>query len=343
MLTHYDEDFVEGAVSLCTSGGHAAIPTAQIRRFQAEREKCYAVLDPDERNAAFFQVHLAWFREWRLDQTLQSFVEEFPLLTKALHLLAWRKARTQSDEGAELYVQSRAGVSPAQSSARRCDTVSASDAAGAAGTGETPALPSRNAVVAMRPERFERNGCLGLFLRHELTHLHDMVDPSFGYSPELPPLGRVTAPPRLIRERYRLLWDITIDARLRRVGHAVSGTREQQEKLFQRAYAFWGEEQRRSVFGELSSTLEPRHARLLTLAADPRDLAHAAGPLPGSPCPLCGFSTFEWAAVGLLNDSSRARLKSEFPHWIPEQGLCKRCAETYEVSGQFELPPTVCL
>jgi hypothetical protein len=317
MITRYDEDFVESAVSLCASGRRADIPPAQIRRFQAEREKCYTVLDPDERNAAFFQVHLAWFREWRLDQTLQSFVDELPLLTKALHILAWRKARNQSDEGAELYVQSRAGVSPA--------------------------LPSRNAVVATRPERFERNECLGLLLRHELTHLHDMVDPTFGYSPELSQLGPVTAPPRLIRERYRLLWDITIDARLSRAGHAVSRTREQQEKLFHRVYSFWPEDQRRAVFDELSSTLEPTHTRLLALASDPRDLAHTVGPLPGSPCPLCGFSTFEWAEVTLLSESSCAQLKAEFPHWRPEQSLCKRCAETYEVSGRFELPSTVCL
>jgi hypothetical protein len=195
----------------------------------------------------------------------------------------------------------------------------------------------------MRPERFERKEGLGLFLRHEFTHLSDMVDPSFGYFPELPQAGRVSAPQRLIRERYRLLWDITIDDRLSSAGHAVSLTREDRERLFNRAYSFWHEDQRRAVFAELSSSPGPTHARLLALASDPRDLAHTLGPLPGSPCPLCGFSTFDWADVTLLNESSHAALRTEFPHWTAEQGFCKRCAEIYEVTGKFELPSTVCL
>ena len=66
-----------------------------------------------------------------------------------------------------------------------------------------PAL--RHGVLALRPERFEREDDFARFLRHELTHLQDMVDPAFGYSPDLVQSGFNTAQRRLTRERYRLL------------------------------------------------------------------------------------------------------------------------------------------
>jgi len=66
MQLRYDDDFVEGAVFVCASGRGHHPPPLQVRRFHGEREKLYAILDPDERNTAFFKLHLEWFREWEL-------------------------------------------------------------------------------------------------------------------------------------------------------------------------------------------------------------------------------------------------------------------------------------
>src|SRR5262245_52753949 len=109
MHLRYDDDFVEAAVFLCASGRRPGAPALQIRRFHAERERCYPVADPDERNAAFFRVHLGWFREWGLEQLLTSLLQEYPLLPGALNVLAFRQGRGHNEEGAELYV-SGAGV-----------------------------------------------------------------------------------------------------------------------------------------------------------------------------------------------------------------------------------------
>ena len=66
MQLRYDEDLVEAAVFVRASGTGRGIPRLQLARFHREREKLYAILDPDARNTAFFKLHLDWFREWGL-------------------------------------------------------------------------------------------------------------------------------------------------------------------------------------------------------------------------------------------------------------------------------------
>jgi hypothetical protein len=309
MHLRYDDDFVEAAVFLCASGRRPGAPALQIRRFHAERERCYTVADPDERNAAFFKVHLGWFREWGLEQLLTGLLSEYPLLPGALNVLAFRQARTKNEEGAELYVS--AGV--------------------------------RNAMVALRMDRLERDAPLLRFLRHEFMHLHDMVDPAFGYSPQVHLPTHNQTQQRITRERYRLLWDVTIDGRLTRVGRETMNGHAQHQALFERAFSFWPEEKRVSVFESHWNERAPRHANILALAADPRDLSHAQEPLPGGSCPLCHFPTFEWTNITALAAETLATLCVQFPQWRPDHGACKRCVEIYELAGKFEAPATMLL
>lgn len=308
MRLSYDEELVESAVFLCAEGQRPGVDPAEIRRFHAERERCYAERNPDARNAAFHRCHLAWFRQWQLEALLLNVLGEFPLIAQHAALLAWRRAIAAKDEGAELFVREDG---------------------------------TRNAVVALRAERFTDDAAVRRLLRHEFTHLSDMLDPAFGYTPELRATGPVPTPQRLARDRYRLLWDVTIDGRLTRAGHAVQTSREQHERAFHRAYAFWPEERRAEVFAHLWSSDAPRHAELLDLATDPRDLQHTRQPLPGAPCPLCHFPTFHWADANALDATDVANISRHFPDWSAEQGLCDRCREIYAVASRFAYPPTV--
>ena len=296
MNLRYDDDFVEAAVFLAASGKRFGVPPAQIRRFHAERERCYNILDPDERNAGFFKLHFDWFREWGLEKVLFRVLDEYPLLAPALDTLAFRKVRSKRDEAAELYVSAENG---------------------------------RSAVVAMRPERFERDDAVCHFLRHEFMHLSDMVDPSFAYAPNVHARGMNPAQQRLVRERYRLLWDITIDGRLGR-----SLERGRHRALFDNMFSFWPDARREEVFQSLWTAKSPRHQQILALASDPRDLSHAERPLPGGSCPLCGFPTFEWADIPAFDDDLRARIQRDFPAWSPAQGACGRCTEIYQTTIQ---------
>jgi len=298
MHLRYDEDFVEAAVFLCTSGRRRGISSLQIVRFNREREKLYSILDPDERNSAFFRLHLEWFREWGLEKLLTDPLKDFPLLPEALRILAFRKSQGKNDDGAELYVN-EAG--------------------------------DRNGVVAMRPERMELEAELASFLRHELTHLHDMIDPAFGYVPDLPVQGPSLNQQRLARERYRSLWDVSIDGRLIRSGRQTIATQEQRWLEFSTAFAFWTETRQKEIFDSLWSNPAPTHRALEELVCDPRQLQSTAGPRPGAPCPLCGFPTFAWADPASLTDDTAVTIRSEFPHWAPEHGACGRCFAIYRV------------
>jgi len=298
MQLRCDEELVEAAVFLCAVGCRADISPLQIRRFHREREKPYAILDADERNAAFFKLHLEWFREWGLEQSLLKLVEEFPLFRNSLNLLAFRKARGRNEEGSELFVSAETG---------------------------------RNAVVALLPERFASDEKLALFLHHECMHLNDMLDPAFGYSPQVHIAGRNPAQQRLTRERYRLLWDISIDGRLTNTKRATTGNREAHRATFDRVFNFWSEDRREEVFVSLWTRINPRHDEMLAIASDPREVKTLHEPLPGASCPLCDFPTFRWAKTETLPGVLLARISAEFPSWLPAQGLCCRCLETYQV------------
>ena len=305
MELRYDEDFVEAAAFLCTSGRRKGVSSLQIARFHRERERLYAILDPDDRNNAFFKLHLEWFREWGLEELLLGLMKEFPLLPAKLSVLAVRKVRGKNDEGAELYVNEG---------------------------------QQRSAIVALAPESFERDGTLRNYLRHEFTHLCDMLSPHFGYLPvlDLPELN--AAQQRLARERYRLLWDISIDGRLAAAGRTPMATREQHETAFSRGYSFWPEDRRTRTFDTLWRDAAPRHAEFLALIADPRGLREAHRPAPGASCPLCEFPTFAWVAEGAVPPDLARAITVHFSTWTPEQGLCTRCLETYEAVSRVPDP-----
>ena len=297
MQLRYDEDFIEAAVFLCAGGRRKGVPSLQIARFHRERERLYAILDADERNTAFFKLHLDWFREWGLEQSLTDVLKESPLVRDNLGVLAVRKTTGKNDEGAELYVNE---------------------------AGE------RTGLLALRLEHLTDDAALRDYLRHEFTHLHDMLNPAFGYSPALDLPGLNAAQKRLARERYRLLWDITIDGRLTAAGYAPMQAREQHAAAFTRGYSFWPEQKQAEAFDTLWQNATPRHADFLALIADPRRVRDAHRPAPGASCPLCDFPTFTWADATALPDEIAARIKAEFPLWLPEQGLCNRCLESYE-------------
>jgi hypothetical protein len=300
MQLRYDDNFVEGAVFVFASRQHCGPPPLHVRRFHLAREKLYSILDPDARNTAFFDLHLEWFREWGMEKALVGPADEFPRLRTALGALVFRRARMKRDEGAELYVGAEHG---------------------------------RAGVVALRVERFERPEELACFLRHEFAHVNDMLDPAFGYSPELHLPGRNAAQHRLTRERYRLLWSIAIAGRLTALSHATVGSREEHRSMFDHAFGFWAESRRKEVFDSLWDNRHPRHVDLLAIASNPRGLESAHEPVPGAACPLCGFATFAWADPDGFSAQTVTAIRAEFPAWTPAQGACRRCVEIYHIVG----------
>jgi hypothetical protein len=305
----FDDDLVEGVVLLAAGGRVAGIPTLQIRRFHLDRERGYAVGDPDARGQVFARVHLDWFREWGFEGWLAAAAEWFPMLRTRLSALGFRLARTRQEEGAELY----------------CDSAA-----------------RWRGLVALRPARFEDRGRLRGLLHHELGHLADMLDPGFGYSPEWGSLAGTIAQQRRVQERYRLLWDVSLDGRLTRVGLETVAGEEVRREEFWRGFAFLPDERRRELFDALWRGDLARHERLLALAADPRGLEGTHVPVPGAPCPLCGFAAFNWTQAEGLRAAVRQRMRESHPGWTEGESVCERCAEMYEAVTGAEYPATIC-
>lgn len=306
----FEDDLVEGVVFLCASGKRPGIPALQIRRFNAERERCYAAPDPDNRGAAFARVQMVWFTESGLARQLGSIADRFPQLSVSLALLAFRKARGKNDEGAELY--------------RNSDD-------------------TRQGIVALKPGRFGNDSDLERFLIHELAHLADMVDEAFGYSPDLDSTGQTASQQRLVRERYRLLWNVSVDGRLTQRGLDTIADEARRRGDFDRRFAFLPEARREEVFAELWSGRCARHEELLAIAADPRDLHDHHAPVPGAQCALCGFAAFQWADVSALRPEAQERIRAEFPGWRETESVCARCVEIYDSITGLQYPATVCL
>jgi hypothetical protein len=310
MTLLFDDDLIEGVVQLGVIGRWPAIPSLQIRRFHAERERCYGILDPDERATAFAQLQLSWFQEWGFAERLGKVAAHFAILSDALAALAFRKARGRNDEAAELY--------------------------------RDPEGQWRG-IVALRPERFADDSALKRFLHHELAHLADMVNPEFGYSPELGQTGQTPSQLRLTRERYRLLWGVSIDGRLAQRGLDTVADEVQRRQEFNRGFAFLPDERRDELFDALWSGRLAQHLPLLELAADPRGLQGRHAPVPGAACPLCGFATFQWTEIDRLRTAARERMHADFPGWSDGESVCARCAEMYDAITGLEYPTTVVL
>ncbi len=266
--------------------------------FHRKREAAYAEPDPEERERAFARLHADWFGRLRIgDPVRQALVEQRAGLSGVRRFLVG-PSTTQKDAGAELYV---------------------------AGAGERTVVVSLPAETLVRPE------AALLFLRRELLHVADMLDAAFRYEPRLPGQAAGPAHDRLLLDRYRTLWDCSIDGRM--LGRGWVSGEARSRRLGEFAGLFGGLRDRtEECFDRIFAGPRPDHPRLLALAGDPATafgVRAAAGDRPAR-CPLCGFPTTSFEpAPERLEPDAREAIRSEFPAWDPARGICLQCADLY--------------
>ena len=186
----YAHDVVEEAVLLAERT--AAVEAA--RAFRRARNLAYQIADADERESAFREVHREWFAKMGLEGAIEQAIASRPeLLTRLSHCRVLRAVR-QQDEGADLFDRA----------------VQASDA------DRLPLL-----VITLRPALLLDRPSLSRLLGHELMHISDMLDPAFGYRRALPSSDDGPSADNIVRDRYRVLWDVTIDGRIARAGFPI--------------------------------------------------------------------------------------------------------------------------
>lgn len=305
----YDPDLTEESVLL----SEPVMACADARTFRRERDSVYVIADPDKREAAFRALHLRWFMRLRLHETVEKVTAECTGVSDRLQEGRVLKAVERREEGADLV-----------------------DQIGSSGIDEQPIL-----VLRLRPRTLLEPAALRAQLFHELTHVADMLDPGFGYQRSLPLSDDGPSGDNLRRDRYRVLWDVTIDGRLARAHGPLEpdrptlpdAARNARWQEFAATFSMLGDEGRR-VFDEWFDDVNPTHARLAEFARAPMG-SGSAGALTGR-CPLCRFPTATLdSRSGRLSAATRAAIHAQHPAWDIEQGLCPQCLDLYEArSGE---------
>ncbi|MFQ5912437.1 MAG: hypothetical protein ACE5JS_04575 [Nitrospinota bacterium] len=204
-------------------------------------------------------------------------------------------------------------------------------------------------ILRLRPASFADVPSLRRMVRHEWAHLCDMLDPAFGYGGRSLPAGLSPPEENLVRERYRVLWDIRVESRLSRLGLQGWLTKEKCRQAFNAGFAKLPACSRPPLFERLWSFGRWTHREILEIALDPRGLLSRFSDLTealeeeekswlfGGPCPLCSFPTWEWeTGVLTLEDHVQEAIRSDFPGWRPEDGACRRCVESYRFRALLE-------
>lgn len=294
----YGPRLIEEAVFLAQ---HDSNISAEI---QERRNHIYEIADIDERDRRFNELNRACFDRLGLGKVIGQSLQEQSLIGAHVERGFVVGATQAKEEGAELF------VAP--------DDVKN-------GHGR------RTLRLLLRPETLLNEEALRPFLRHELFHISDMLDPAFAYEPTLPKAEGGPTYDTLITGRYRVLWDVTIAGRMARGGWCAAAFRDRELNDFRHAFPML-DGQCEERFERFFDAAEPRHKELAAFAFDPRAATDSVSnqAVAGTHCSLCRFPThaFEPEPAN-LGTEVLAEIKKDFPDWTPARGLCGQCADLY--------------
>ncbi len=270
------------------------------RRFRRERNRLYD-LPLEERETAFASLHLRWFAALGLDEQLRQPLDELPILADHCFRCVVARARSRDDQGADLLVDDAAS-----------------------------GREGRTVAVRLLPAAFAHPEALRSFLRFELLHVADMVNPHFGYEPRFGSSLPGPCHEQLLRDRYRVLWDVRIAGLLARRGAADAELVERVRAAFFRWFPMLGPEEAEKALAGLYAGDWGTHAELVRFAAAPAGRAERPRLAPGMRCPLCRFPTYApEPAPEQLPAEVVEQVRADFPNWQPTDGLCIQCADLY--------------
>jgi hypothetical protein len=289
---NFDSTFIEEAIFLLmrTQEGDK-----RYKDFCREKEEIYQnYLSSDERDNAFKLLNMKYFCHLGLEDFLRNICKDFAPLYNPEIRITVKRVWLRKHEETELYVQ------PHQ----------------------------KTVYLGILVLRVLDLIFLESFLRHELMRISDMLNFDFQYSPYPVLGGRNEIEDNLIRERFRLLWDCYIDARLRGKGFKTVKTAEEQEKEFERQFFFLAPLEREQILDRIHGCESFRQVDLLSWAGDPRSIKTLGE--GGLRCPLCAFTSFNPIAQwGAETRPVVHEIQKDYPHWEPNQGICPQCFDIY--------------
>ena len=275
------------------------------RSSPSQRDRIYDVAKPEARDELFRELYRTWFHRLGLGEPIHRALREQALVTTRVNNCYVLCATHAKQEGAELFVAT--------------DPVSRE-------------IQQRNLRILIRPATLLRTEAVMEFLRHELFHIADMLDPAFAYEPTLPKAEGGPTYDTLITNRYRVLWDVTIAGRMLRRGWCAGTVRDQELNNFRHAFPMLDgqyEELFERFFDAASSRAMRNSPRSPSTPRAATDNLSNQG-VAGTHCSLCRFPTHAFASEPAhLGAEVLAAINEDFPDWTPAKGLCVQCADLY--------------
>lgn len=312
MLLVVQPDLVERVVFEAVRGD-----AAQSRAYHREFARCHNEPEGEGRDAAFRQLHERWFEQLGFRRRIFEIADEFRQVAREVPRVVITPAGGRGGQTAELF--------------------------GKPG--------SYSVVLTVAAATLLDDAAFAYWARHELLHIDDMLDPAFEYDVAARPSGSSLAARNLGRDRYALLWALSIDARLAQSNSTARLLKAQRQREFALAWGISDSHAAVEVFDHFWTKFaagRPTHQELLAWtratwtgsawSADPSAPHRAV--LPGDPCPACKFKTFDWAPPALL-EQLRDVIRGNLSAWQLEDGLCGRCAEVYSMEAAGSVPAGV--
>ena len=200
----------------------------------------YKIADQELRTGAFRDVAAEFFRQLRLDRVVPSFLAERPSIGQHVHACVVFEAANGKTQSADVFVK------------------------------HNPACAQQvqlTLVIRVCPDSLLDVVRLAPWLRRELLHVADLVDPAFGYNGD-----DISGPPhqqKLTRDRYRVLWDIYVEGRLVREGWVDNEMKPRLWSAFVRGFTYQGHVPPRGKFERILGADRLTHRQLLEWACDP--------------------------------------------------------------------------
>jgi hypothetical protein len=274
-----------------------SLPRAEQARFRQQRDPLYELEDPRRREERFRTLHEGWFQRLKLAAPLEQVLAEHPSVFRSVTRFVVATASSPKEEYADLH--------------RR----------------RSPAAGEPVLILRLRPRTLLDRSRLIPLLRHELLHVADMLDPAFGYEPDFePPVSPALS--HLVRERYRVLWDTSVDGRLALRGALAEGGEEIRRREFDAVFSMLGDAAD-AWFDRFFKEERPTHSELVAFAMDLGQKESGVGRGSMS-CSLCRLPTATLhPRPQSLDPAILAAIRCDFPAWSPVSSLCRQCADLY--------------
>lgn len=290
-----DPSFIAEAVFLAIQRYEKRGEGHLAQKWHAERDRIYAIKDSQIREKAFRQLDDQWFSSLGLKGRFEAVLVSFPILQCPSLMIHIRRSPARKEEGSELYVQG----------------------------------DRKTNLVKLQTVRLFEDDYIERFLRHEWLRISDMLDPVFQYSPHAALSGASELEDNLIRDRYRILWDLYISLRLLKRGFRLLIPPDRQKQLIDKAFSKWTAEEREKRFLEILAQRHRTQSDFLRLAKD-ETLTVPVG-RGGILCPLCRFTSFDPPALSADEDSAMINeIRMDYPDWDRSLGICRNCFDLYQ-------------